>query len=313
MEKINNYSHSFHESFIYAKGGVFLFLLLITVIYNILNGKDKDLTGWFSATYLFNPKWLWRPILDGGITGIFGVLAIIFVNVFRGKPFTLHTLFICLIAWIILAGFAVAQEASGFNRWSSQKEIKEGTSNYNQVWTNANLYERANKILTDDECKKLGQLLVSGGSPENINKYVEFTKDKQGLDATTCLNIQQLEAGGDPFIRNLGYASAIIVAIVVLILIGKMFIATYQGFVSGDNDISKAHFSLFPDASTGTKRVLFGVETLFITGLLSSFGPLIAPYIRKEPINKSSFGMAGFFFVVGSILNIMIQYTGGNN
>jgi hypothetical protein len=302
------YSNVFMDSLEKSKGGLLLFLILITVVYNVVYARKED--GWFAATYLFDNDHIPLVLKDAFITGLFGVISTALVlYVFRrgdSKP-TLKTFVLtALIIFTILFCFNVAQEGSGLNRYLDRNDILDGNSEYSQVWREGEIHNRAKSIIENPKCKNIAKVIASDFNDNSVSNYLKLNSDLSS--DTECLNNRDVESGGDPFLKTLGYTSMIIIFCVVVIYILRMLKSTWAGYKSGNHSISKIKF--FNKTSNKYNTVIFILETLFIVGLLNIIPPALVPTIRKERFKNSTLFTIGFILVVACTLHVMLQYNG---
>ena len=124
--EVENYHDMLHHSLAYAKVGLILFFILVTVVYQT---KYRNVQSAF--TFFGQSSTRWKVIADACIAGFLGVISTMFVITSRsgwrsiGKHWS--TL---LIVFVILMLFALAQESSGFNRYLAKHETVQGKGVY---------------------------------------------------------------------------------------------------------------------------------------------------------------------------------------
>ena len=143
-----DYKDIFENNLLQAKGGLIVFLILITLIYHVNYGK---LT--YSKTYIQSNKFWHRAGIDAIFTGIIGFIATSFIMYTRNGTLLGHFKGPVIVG-IVLALFNLVQESSGFNRYLNKANIEEGKGNYAII----------DKISTADGSDQLRQL-ESGGDP----------------------------------------------------------------------------------------------------------------------------------------------------
>lgn len=257
---LTKYIHeTFEHSLIYIKGSLLVFLSIGTILYHFMYKNVQDS---FTLLHLEPSK----IFLDAIITGVFGVLTIIFLALSRNGfgYFTSISVKTCLLVFTILFLFALAQEGSGLNRYLDKSEL---------------LNDRG--------------------------IYYKYYK-KHGI---TQQEIDNLEFGGDPFLKTVSYLFLIFIFIFVFYFIWKIInIAAYayKNDIASINTIFTVNVS---DSSKGMKIFLFIIEAIIAIGF--NFIPvLISPIIRGEEkkikLTMSTFGM---LFIIVS-LHIILQILG---
>jgi len=115
---IKHLQHKFEKSLIAIKGSLLVFLTIATAMYHFLYNKVKD-----AQTLLhLEPS---KIFLDATITGILGVITVIFISISRNgfSYFTSISWKNCLLIFVILFMFGLAQEGSGLNRYLDKTEL----------------------------------------------------------------------------------------------------------------------------------------------------------------------------------------------
>lgn len=141
------FTEVFEHNLIHAKGGIIIFLILISIIYHWNYGSIQ-----YSKTYL-QSKFFFRAVTDSLITGLLGFLSVAFLMYLRYGN-VLHHLKGPLTVSFILMLFNFVQESSGLNRYLDKKNIEEGKGNYAEI----------DKINTSDDSDQLNDI-ESGGDP----------------------------------------------------------------------------------------------------------------------------------------------------
>ena len=93
------------------------------------------------------------------------------------------------------------------------------------------------------------------------------------------MNNKDIESGGNPFLKTLGYTSIIIIFCIVLVYIIRMLKTTWAGYKSDNNNINDINYFT---SSKNYNILIFIVETILVVGLLNIIPPLLGPMIRKE-------------------------------
>lgn len=329
-----NYQHMFVRSLEKTKIGLIIFLILITVIYNIFYRHSKD--SWYASTYFFSEKYLIRVFCDAGISGLMGIVSIVIL--FYGfrqpdmrMPFSKFA-GIAFIVFTIMFLFALAQEGSGLNRYLDKADILEGNSNYNKIWYNSDNNVRLKEIENNNNCNNIKSIIENKKiinthkSSEENNFSVPVTKPvpvpvpvqapdlipETKKDPLECLTVKDIESGGDPFIISVGHSCMLLVCIIVLIFILRMIIATGYGFINGENNVSEITF--FSENISQNlhymKYFIFFIETIVVVGGINGLSPYLSLLIRGEKVKTSSLFGIGFIFIVAVSLHIMFQYNG---
>lgn len=120
--------HKFFKSFLNIKVGLLIFLLIISCIYQILLKKNHK---YKTEETLFN-KYPKDIFLDAFVTGIAGVVSVVFVWLSRRMVFEIPFKGVGLL-FLIFFTFTLAQEISGFNRYMDRKKIIKGESIYTKM------------------------------------------------------------------------------------------------------------------------------------------------------------------------------------
>lgn len=306
---VKEHSKVFIDSLEKSKGGLLLFLILITVIYNVVYARKKN--GWFAATYLFDNQHIPLVLKDAFITGFFGVIATaIVLFIFRRKdvkPTFKSFMFTAIIIFIILFCFNISQEGSGLNRYLDRNDILDGNSEYSQVWKEGEVHNRAKSIIDNPKCRDIAKIVASGDSSDN--SVSDYLKLNENLDESNdCLNNSDIENGGDPFLKTLGYSSMIIIFVIVFIYIFRMIKSTWAGYKCGNHKVSDINY--FNLSTKKYNTLIFIIETLFVVGLLNIIPPALVPTIRKERFKNSTLFTIVFLLIVACTLHIMLQYNG---
>ena len=119
--------HQFEKIFKGAKVSALIFLILISFVYLYKYRNTKE-----DSTLLSTGAGKATVFSYSALTGIFGVLSVMFVYWNRG----LHTLSgtkTYILIFTILALFEFAKESSGYNRYSAMDDIQKGKSIYNKI------------------------------------------------------------------------------------------------------------------------------------------------------------------------------------
>ena len=126
---------NFENYLIYAKGGLLVFLLLVTAIYQIYYVALYDVQNpskrALNHTFLNDSRRIGSVFLDALINGVLGVVSSMIINVSRGESilrgfvddkgnFTIFSTYI--IIFTILSLFTICEEGSGFNRYLSSPD-----------------------------------------------------------------------------------------------------------------------------------------------------------------------------------------------
>ena len=268
-----------------AKNGVILFLILLTIIYNL-----KFSQKWYAQTLFNNPKFTERIILDGILAGLLGVVSTFTVLSMRNKHALdskhLKTYF---IIFIILALFAIAKESSGLNKYLNDEVC-------NPVNTSQKI--RTMQIMKNPKCVDRAKAILG----RNYKKYnsIKLT------DPTECLTMKEVNSGGNPFLKSICTFAVWIVSIYVLKLIITMVASAYYGY--DKNPIGNINYAL-TNSSSG-RTIIFLFETIIVVGLINSISPFISPIIRNKKINDSAFVTSGFTFILATSLQVLFQYSG---
>jgi len=277
-----------------AKGGLVLFLILLTIIYNM-----KFSQKWYAKTLFNNPQFAGRVILDGILAGLLGVVSIFTVFAMRNKdtldPKHLKKYF---IIFIILALFAIAQESSGLNRYLNEEEIDNGHGIYNHISTSPRT--RAAQIMRNPKCIDRAKAILN-------NDYKKYKSIKL-KDPSECSTIKEVNSGGNPFLRSVSTLAVAAVAVYILKLTITMFVSAYYGYSDDNNAIENINY--VSTSSSSCRTMIFLFETLIVIGLINSIPPLVSPIIRKEKINKAAFITTGFTFILATCTHILFQYSG---
>lgn len=263
-----NYKDHFHHSLLGAKGGLIVFFILITLVYQAKYRKIDN-----AQTFFGTSKTRMSVIGGAMIAAVLGMLSVVFVIVSRaGTGAIMRNIKNILIVGLILFLFAMTQESSGFNRWLAEKETEEGHGPYASI-------SKAKYIEHDHE--------------------TDFEKD---LEEEKKCN----KTNGKPFLSSVSTLSLILIGIGLFYFIGRMFLATYYGFVSGQNNITS-----LPGMFGGSLTPLVGFALeLIIVGGLNAISPALDPLIRGEGYDPMKFVVIFAIFIISVSLHIMLQYTG---
>ena len=159
-----NNLHYFEKNLKLIKGGLILFLIIVSFGYHLLY-KNIEI-----AHTLLHKQTL-KILIDSFIGGIFGVITVYFIWFSRNKfSFTTIPLFTSFIVFIILFLFNLAQEGSGLNRYLDK----------NNLLNKKGLYynEYINSYKNDDDKKKIineiNDLEENGDPFEKVSLYIFY-------------------------------------------------------------------------------------------------------------------------------------------
>ena len=186
----------FEQYLVYAKGGLLVFLLLVTAIYQIYFIAMYDVQNpnkrALNHTYLNDSRTIGSVFADAFINGAFGVISSMIINISRYSStegigssimrglkndkgeFTVFNTY--LIVFVILTAFTICEEGSGFNRY----------------------------LATPDE-------------------YVE--RDGQNTE-----NLINQNTGGNPFLMSVAYVGMLFMFVFVAFFILRMFATTWHSY-----------------------------------------------------------------------------------
>jgi len=125
--------HKFEHNLLYIKGGLIIFMILITCVYTFLYNSTK--TAW---TYIHDTSTLHKVGLDALVAGLFGILSFAVLVLSRTGSISYllskKQLTTIIIIFCVLALFNIAQETSGLNRALDMSDILEGKSPYYDLY-----------------------------------------------------------------------------------------------------------------------------------------------------------------------------------
>lgn len=192
--------HSFESVLFACKGGVLLFLIVITVVYQGFYRNEA-----FAETLLHDYNGKILVCMASLQEAILGVLSVMFVILSRHGCEGMHCskVFACnghwrafLAVFCILFMFSFAKESSGLNRFVARNDILEGKGIYYNI---------------------------SIGGKLNI----------------TAATLLEIETGGDPFIKAAFYVLAVVVFFFFFGLSCRMMNLAYRGWKTGIFDVPK--------------------------------------------------------------------------
>lgn len=262
-----NYKDNFHHSLLGAKGGLIVVFILITLVYQTKYRNAEN-----AQTFFGTPTTRLRIVGGALVAAVLGMLSVVFVIVSRaGTDAIIRNINNVLIVGFILFLFTISQESSGFNRWIAEKEIEEGHGPYASI-------SKAKYIETHKE--------------EEYDKHHE----------------EEVKCNGKvhPFLSSISTLSLILIGLGLVYFIGRMFLAAYYGFTSGQNNISS-----LPGMFKGSLTPLVGFALeLIVVGGLNAISPALDPLIRGEGYDPMKFVIIASIFVISISLHTMLQYTG---
>jgi len=261
-----NYKYIFHNSLMSIRIGLIVIFILITLVYQAKYRKIEN-----AQTFFGHPSTRIRIVGGALVASILGMMSVVFVIVSRaGTAAIMRNINKVLFVGVILFLFTVARESSGFNRWLSRKETAEGKGPYASI----------------------------SKAKYTSNNNVEYY-EKDLMDEKKC------ETKPQPFLDSISTLSLILIGIALIYFIGKMFVATYYGFTSEQNNLDS-----LPGMFGGKITPLLGfIIELLVVGILISASPALDPIIRGKGYDSSK-EMIFYIFIIAVSLHIMFQYTG---
>jgi hypothetical protein len=262
-----NYKEHFQHSLLSAKTGLIAIFILITLVYQTKYRKLES-----AQTFFGTSSSSFKFIGGALLSAVLGMLSVVFVIISRaGTGAIKRNINNILVVGGILFLFTIARESSGFNRWLARKETLEGHGAYAEI---------------------------SKEKYNSNNRSHDYEKELE--EEKNC------DSKGDPFLDSICSLSLILLGIGLVYFIGKIILATYYGFKSGQNNISS-----LPGMFEGKVTPLLGFSIeLFIVGLLNATILILMPIIKGEGYNPLKKIVFISIFIIAVSLHVMLQYTG---
>jgi hypothetical protein len=265
------YQENFENAFVRAKGGLILFLVVISLMYQT---KYSYAETKYAETYLGGgSEYIGRAMGGALLASIMGTISAAVVMGMRGGHANggfwsgdhIKGINLMIVA-VIFFLFEFAKESSGLNRYM------------------ANLFGGIDKSQYAE--------IDFGISPD------EDDPDNQ-LQVQAKQAIATSETTGDPFVNSIGISIIVLVGFAIVGLAFDMIGCTYFGYKSNDNNIL---------GEKGYGAGKFSLEFAFV--LVANIIPLlVAPVIRKEGFEVATGANAAMLGLIIAI-QLMFHYTG---